>query len=133
MIVGMWVENKKARTREFGATGKRLKKEYRYFHQQLDGTVIDPAECVCVPDFVQGEFAYLLACPIDDHKARARMALWDWDDDIAARGTNPRASNCHPERAAQPRVEGTKSRKLPIISKGRRPRNPGVTGARISA
>lgn len=117
MIVGLWVENKKTRAREFGAAGKRLKKEYRYFHQQLDGTVIDPAECCCIPDFVNGEWGWQLACPIDDHKARAQMAQWDWDE---------------------PRQVKVVSRKAKVaacnaISQGRRPRDPGVTGARISA
>lgn len=113
MIIGMWVENKKARSRQYGAAGKRLKKEYRYFHQQLDGTVIDPAECTCVPDFVNGEWGWQLACPIDDHKARAQMAQWDWDDCIK------------PRPSAVIRKKHT--------SQGRRLRDPGVTGARISA
>lgn len=57
---------------------KKKRMEARYFHEQFDGTTVDPAECTCKPFFCtsSGQWAWSLTCPIDDHKAHARRAQW---------------------------------------------------------
>lgn len=82
--------------------------------KQLDGTLIDSRRCICPSKFYAVEFEGSLDCPIDDHRIWWLRWHWEFDD----RG------KVYSSPAIWPSDR---------ISPGRRPRSPGVTGARISA
>lgn len=82
--------------------------------KQLDGTLIDIRQCTCGSLMHALEFEGSIDCPIDDHRIWWLRWHWEFDD----RG----------QVFSSPAIWPSDR-----ILQGRRTRNPGVSGARISA